>query len=118
MELNYIQSCLLKDLRKEAKTLANLEKTPSRISLLADIEQLIAKGLVDTRPLDDRILYCCTEQGRELADKLLEKALQDWQRPTPARTIPIPKEVYNPNDRQYGQFVRNGGNKHILSRGL
>ena len=118
MELNFLQAWLLKDLRKASKTIDELEKSPTRYSVKNDIAQLIAMDLVDTLPLDRQPLYRCTSLGRALADMLQEQAMLDGQQPTPARTIPIPKEIYNPNDHQYGQYVRNGGNKHIPSRGL
>lgn len=116
MDITYLQSCLLKDIRELPKALSRLEKKPSRYSIRPDLQQLVSLGLITSRDIEDDFLYSCTSLGKELADAMLQQDQIEASKPVSSRTIPIPKDVYLPGHNM--TYVRNNGNKHIPSRGM
>ena len=115
MTLSFLQSHLLKQLRQSGATIDRLERVYNRASVRADIASMLEARLIDAIEIEGVTIFCCSTEGRLLADEIIERDQRNAIQPTPPRTIPIPKEIYKTQDRQY---VRNAGNKHILSRGL
>ena len=113
--LTTLQIDILKLLQESRRELNDILPEQNQILVSQQVDKLLSLGLLDSMEGADGLQYGTTESGKvEL--RLIDAAEKKKGGPVvPPRTYNFLSEVYVPPTNEY---VRNGGNKHIPSRGL
>ena len=116
MQITYLQTILLKELRRFPQSLARLNQLHTRYAVDEDVRTLVDGGLVVSGFIGVEVIYRLSATGKELIEQVIADDAHTASLLVPSRAIPYPKECYVP--AMNNGFIRNNGNKHILSRGM
>ena len=113
--LTTLQTDILKLLHDSRRELNDIYPDQNQIMVAQHLHRLVDISLVDVQEGADGPQYGTTEGGRIELRRIL--AAQEKKGPplVPPRTFNFLGEVYVPPKSDY---VRNAGNKHILSKGF